>query len=430
MTHLTDYQEIIRELSDRIVAAQKPIRILDALKWDQATQRQFFKDKCKKLPAINTEFYQQKNPLQFNPRKKIEEFHDIERSIRRKLGQYSGVGSIMQRMCREYTQVIDMLMARGSKAFTEISQELYGSSEDAFHVGAPTLKDLAALVTKTLSNIKEQVTTGDDIKKYSSEETVQILIKRFSRYFTDKNHVPRVELSDGILADAAAGADRIKIHKGSFFSEREIRVFEVHEGWVHLGTTLNGLAQPVCTFLSKGPPSSTITQEGLAIITEIFTFASYPGRLKRLTNRITAVNMAEEGANFLEVFHFYCEQGLEKEDAYHAALRVFRGSAPDSGPFTKDLSYSKGFILIYNYIRLAVQRGLVMQIPLLFVGKTTLSDVHILADLVDEGIMAPPRYIPSQFQDIAALSAWMCYSLFLNKLDLQRLAMDFKAILL
>jgi hypothetical protein len=85
--------------------------------------------------------------------------------------------------------------------------------------------------------------------------------------------------------------------------------------------------------------------------------------------------------------------------------------------------------LIYNYIRLAVQRGLVSQIPLLFLGKTTLEDVHILSDLVEEGIVVPPKFVPPQFQDIAALSAWMCYSLFLNKLDLERLATDFKAIL-
>ena len=63
-------------------------------------------------------------------------------------------------------------------------------------------------------------------------------------------------------------------------------------------------------FLSKGPPSSTVTQEGLAIITEIFTFSSYPGRVRRLTNRISAVNMAEEGANFFDVFQFYREQGI------------------------------------------------------------------------------------------------------------------------
>ncbi len=425
-----EYQNVIHELSERIVLAQKPIRVLDAIKWDEEVQLQFFKHKCKKLPHVDARYYAEKNPLSFDPVKKLEEFNDIERSIRRKLGQYSGVGSIMQRMSHEYSRVVEMLMARGTPRFTAISQELYGSSEDAFHIGAPTLKDLATLVTHTLSNIKEQVTTELDERKFTSEEVVAILTERFSTYFTDPNRVPRVELSDGILADAAAGAERIKIHTGYKFSERQIRTFEIHEGWVHLGTTLNGMSQPICTFLSKGPPSSTITQEGLAIITEVFTFSSYPGRLKRLTNRITGVNMAEEGANFLDVFNFYREQGLEDRDSYHSTTRVFRGSLPDSGPFTKDLSYSKGFILIYNYIRLAVQRGLVSNIPLLFVGKTTLEDIHIISDLVDEGIVIPPRYMPPQFQDIAALSAWMCYSLFLNKLDLQRLATDFKAILL
>ncbi len=426
---MTEYQQVIRELSERIVAAQKPIRILDASKWSSEVQSQFFKDKFKKLPQIDDEYYRRQNPLQFDPAKKIEEFYEIERSIRRTLGQYSGVGSIMQRMCHEYSRVVEMLMARGTAKFTKISQELYGSSEDAFHIGAPTLKDLATLVTNTLANIKDQVSTEADQEIHSSEETVEILKQRLAGYFTDKNNL-RVELSDGILADASAGAERIKIHAGLTFSAREIRTFEVHEGWVHLGTTLNGLAQPYCTFLSKGPPSSTVTQEGLAIITEVFTFASYPGRLKRLTNRIMAVSMAEEGANFLDVFNFYREQGMDEAESYLASTRVFRGSKPDGGPFTKDLSYSKGFILIYNYVRLAVQRGLVNQIPILFMGKTTLEDIHILSDLVEEEIAVPPKYIPPQFRDLAALSAWMCYSLFLNKLDLGQLATDFKAILL
>lgn len=427
---LMDYHTIIHELSERIVQAQKPIRVLDALKWDHEVKEQFFKDKFKKLPRVNTEYYLEKNPLQYDPFKKIEEFHDIERSIRRLLGQYSGVGSIMSRMCHEYTRVIEMLLVRGTKKFTEISQELYGSSEDAFHVGAPTLKDLATLVSNTLGNIKDQVISDADIEKYHGEDVVRILGKRLSKYFMDEKEGTRVELSDGILADASAGAERIKIHKGRMFSERQIRVFEVHEGWVHLGTTLNGLAQPVCTFLSKGPPSSTITQEGLAIIAEIFTFASFPGRLNRLSTRITAVNMAEEGANFLDVFNFYRDQGLDDGDCYHRTTRVFRGSTPEGGPFTKDLSYSKGFILIYNYIRLAVQRGLVNQIPMLFMGKTTLEDLHILSDLVEEKIAIPPKYVPPQFRDLAALSAWMVYSLFLNKLDLKRLATDFKGLLL
>lgn len=423
-----EYAKVVHELSERIVAAQRPIRILDALKWDISVENYFFENKCKKLPVIDRDYYIEKNPFSFDPKKKLEEFYAIDRDIRRQLGQYSGVGSIMQRMCYEYCRVIEMLMARGTDKFTTISQELYGSSEDAFHVGAPTLKDLATLVTRALSKIKDKVITDADKEVFSSEEAVAILQHRLSEYFCNGDSV-RVELSDGIIADAAAGADRIKIHKGLKFSEREIRTFEIHEGWVHLGTTLNGMAQPICTFLSKGAPSSTVTQEGLAIITEIFTFSSYPDRVRRLTNRISAVNMAEEGANFFDVFQFYREQGLEERDSYYSAMRVFRGSKPDAGPFTKDLSYSKGFILIYNFMRLAVQRGLVKRIPLLFVGKTTLEDLHIISDLMEEGIIMPPKYVPPQFADIAALSAWMIYSLFLNRLDLRRLALDFKGIL-
>ncbi len=59
-------------------------------------------------------------------------------------------------------------------------------------------------------------------------------------------------------------------------------------------------------------------------------------------------------------------------------------------PFTKDLSYLKGFILIYNYIQLAVRKGKLEQIPLLFCGKTTLEDMRALRQLVDEGMVVPP----------------------------------------
>jgi len=266
------------------------------------------------------------------------------------------------------------------------------------------------------------------VEKYTSEDAVAMLSEKLGNYFSVKDRVC-VELSDGIVADAAAGADKLKIHSGLKFSKREIRSLEVHEGWVHLGTTLNGMAQPVCTFLSKGPPSSTVTQEGLAIIAEIFAFASFPGRVRRITNRINVVGMAEDGANFFDVYQFHREQGLDEDDSYQSTVRVFRGSTFDGGPFTKDLSYSKGFILIYNFMRLAVQRGLVSRIPLLFVGKTTLDDLHVLADLQAEGIVAPPKYLPPQFTDLSAVSAWMVYSLFLNQLDLKRLATDFKGIL-
>jgi uncharacterized protein (TIGR02421 family) len=425
----TNYHQVIRVLSERLVNAQRPIRILDALKWNGTVEADFFKSGCKELPKVNGPEYYEQIPLRFDPDKKMEEFNQIERDIRRELGQFNSVGTIMQRMCQEYCTVIEMLKARGTPNFSLYSQQLYGSSEDAFYAGAPTLIDLANLFAKTLNSIEKQTGNEKDIKKYSSEEAIKILGEKLESYFPDEGGISRVKLSDDIIADAAAGAEFIKLRGNATFSERDIQVLEVHEGWVHLGTTLNGLNQPICTFLSKGPPSSTITQEGLAIIMEIFTFSSHPARLKKLTDRITAIHMSENGENFIEVFKFFCEKGISEKESYSRTARIFRGSTATGKPFTKDLVYHKGFILIYNYIRLAVQNGTLYYIPLLFLGKTTLEDLHVLHELMEEGIITPPKYTPPQFKDLAALSSWMCYSLFLNTLDLKRLAIEYKGIL-
>lgn len=426
-TSLTEYKKILRNLSERIRNTQTEIRILNALKWPQDVKQQFFKNHCKEPPAVTPAIYE-KNPLGFDPVTKTEEFYAIERDIRRQLGQFSGIANIMLRMCREYREVIRLIQARGTPEFSKISQELYGSAQDAFYAGAPTLRDLAELVTATLA--KTQLEPGPlDEKRYTSEEAVEILGQRLKGYFKDPNEQIRVKLSDEILADASAGAEWIKLRKNAMFTERELQVLEVHEGWVHMGTTLNGLAQPVCTFLSKGPPSSTISQEGLAIIMEIFTFSSSPKRMKILAHRVTAVDMVERGAEFLDVFNFYREAGFDEESCYHATVRVFRGCLPNTGPFTKDLSYTKGFILIYNYIRLAIRNGLSRYIPLLFLGKTTLEDLSILSDLVEEGIVIPPKYLPPQFKDLTGLISWMTYSLFLNRLSLENLTANYKGIL-
>src|SRR5579872_6789301 len=105
-THMLDtYHHTIRQLSDRIVLAQKPIRVLDAIKWDSSIQDSFFQSKFKELPPVTHEYYE-KNPLPFDPSLKMEELYSIELDVRRNLGQFSAVGGIMQRMCREYRELV------------------------------------------------------------------------------------------------------------------------------------------------------------------------------------------------------------------------------------------------------------------------------------------------------------------------------------
>lgn len=406
----------IRALSDRIVQLQQPIRILDAIKWDDEVKADFFNNHCQQLPKVDVDFYQ-KRPLPFDPDELTAAFHTLIREIKNQLGQYSGITKIMIRLCEEYCQAILMIRSRGKKLFSELAMEMYGAPTDAFYPNGPRLSDLGTLLGNILEKLAVALSTDADEKKYSAQQAVEILQPKLSAYFYDASRVT-VEISDSIVADASAGADRIRLNSKVKFSERDLRYLEVHEGWVHVGTTLNGMLQPVCTFLAKGSPTSSITQEGLAVITEIFTFSSYPSRLLKITNRVRALQLVADGANFLDVFRFCQNQGMTKEDSYHSSVRIFRGSTPNGGPFTKDLSYTKGFVMLYNAFRLAVGCGMVDRIPLFFVGKTLIEDIPTLYELKQQGLIEPPKYLPPQFRDLAALSSWMGLSLFLNQFDL------------
>ena len=422
------YQQNILELSSRIIAAQTPIRILDAIKWDDQVQHDFFAAGCRKQPDVTADYYQ-RNPLGFDVAALHETFRDIDSSLTATLGTDDPAGDIMRRMCGEYRQVLDMLSARGTPAFSVLSQSLYGRSGDNFHADGPTVSDLGSLLDGSLRNIDERMFLEKDIKDIPTKDAVGLLQTRLDTVFSDPAARVRVIESDGIVADAAAGSDYIKLRANTMFSERDLRALEAHEGWVHVGTTLNGSLQPVCTFLSKGTPSDTITQEGLAVFIEIVSFNSHPARLRRIADRIRAIGLAEQGATFLDVFNQLCEEGRNRDEAYTATMRVFRGSLPEGGPFTKDLAYSTGFIDVYNFIRFAVRRGQLDRIPLLFCGKLAIEDMGTLAELAEAGIVVPPRYLPPPLVDISALTAWMAYSSFLNRLDLAQVEADFAHLL-
>jgi uncharacterized protein (TIGR02421 family) len=189
------------------------------------------------------------------------------------------------------------------------------------------------------------------------------------------------------------------------------------------------MAQPYCTFLGKGPPSSTTTQEGLAVLTEIITLRSSPARLSRLINRVRAVTLAEEGADFLDIFRYLQGHGQSEEEAYQTALRVFRGSTPDGRPFTKDLAYMKGFVLTYNLLRLAMASGRIDALPTLFCGKITLEDLKTWQQLTEEGVVAPPAFVPPPFEDLKGLASWMSFSRFMANLDFGQLEADYAGLL-
>src|SRR3989441_11578287 len=88
---LTAYESMVRELSDRLVEAQRPIRILDAIKWDDEIERAFFDKGCRELPPVTREFYLSR-PLPFEADQKLYQLHSIQRDLRRRLGEFKPPG--------------------------------------------------------------------------------------------------------------------------------------------------------------------------------------------------------------------------------------------------------------------------------------------------------------------------------------------------
>jgi uncharacterized protein (TIGR02421 family) len=404
------YKEILAGLAQRVLDAQRPIRILQALRWDAEVEEQFVRSKHRELPKVTYS-----GDLGFDPEAKIRELDGILADLRRELGDADRLGGILRATADEYREVVRMLVARGRREFYERSRRLYGSTKDVFPDGRTTVRDMGLVLYDLFTAVGGERLGRPQPRDISAETAALELNARFDRFF---GGAPiRVQVDDSLLADAAAGSDYVKIRSGATFSRSDIDILEAHEGWVHVATSLNGQAQPVARWLAKGPPRTTAVQEGLAALVEIFTFRSTPRRAKKLNDRILAVDKAEDGASFLDVYEWYRTEGYDEAECFQNARRVFRGGLLEGGaPFTKDACYCKGIVLNYAFMRAAIHLDRAQLIPFLFVGKIAHEDVPVLYAHVTDGIVKPPPFLPPIFDDMNGLAIWMCYSSFFSRL--------------
>lgn len=419
------YLQQLRELSDRLIQMQKPIRILDAIKWPGTTETLFYAGNCQKLPAIDQAYYQS-SPLGFDPDHLRSAFKELQADIAAKL-DLDGLGGILAATTEQYLQVIDMLSHRGEPVFGQHSRALYGSAGDRLHGDQHSLRSLGEKLCEIFSLPGASHLVRPYAKDIPSDKAVTLLREKLGNYFTGGQF--NVMLSDGIISDAAAGGDYIKIRDNIRFSDFDLQVLEVHEGWVHVGTTLNGRAQPWATWLSVGSPRITGCQEGLAVLMETLTFSSYPLRALKVSDRVVAVDMAEQGADFLEVYNYFAGRGLDRSYCYQITQRVFRGGMVKGGAcFTKDLSYLRGFIENVNFLRSAIQAGVPEIIPMLFVGKVTLDDIPILYEHYLQGHIEAPRYLPAMFRDLNGLYVWFGFASGISIVNMSVVQQHFKQL--
>lgn len=408
------YKEKVARLAGGIVEAQRPIRILNAIRWDPSVYENFKVSRWREMPKVGPEDYE-RVPLGFDPEAKIAEFGELGDAIGRELGD-DPIGALLEETVNQYQVAVRMLMARGTPRFYELSCQLYGSAKNQLDESQITVRDVALELYDILNLLDDEVLGKEQRNTISAEEAVEILNTRLREYFYDDP--VRVVLDDGIVADAAAGSDYVKIRQGARFNERDLRVLEVHEGWVHVGTSLNGQHQPVARWLSIGPPRVTATQEGLAALLEVLTLTSHPRRARRLNDRVLAVDKAEDGASFQDVFEWFRTEGYDEETCFWSTQRVFRGGVLAGGaPFTKGIVYTKGIVSNFNFLTSAIAAGRADLIRWLFVGKVTLDDIPLLASRAHEGLVQPPRYVPKIFEDLNGLAIWLGLSAFWGRLE-------------
>jgi uncharacterized protein (TIGR02421 family) len=195
-----------------------------------------------------------------------------------------------------------------------------------------------------------------------------------------------------------------------------------HEAYVHSLTALNGREQPYLKSLGLNSPRITASQEGLAVFAELVTGSIDLGRMNRISQRIIGIDIAMKGADFIDVFRFFMDEGQSDSEAFTSAMRVFRGAPLTGGvAFTKDTVYLHGLLSVHTFLRWVFKQNKLVLAHHLFAGKMTLHDVLAFEPFYESGFIIPPLYLPRWAQRTNALAGYLSFSLFANKIRLDQI---------
>lgn len=399
--------EYLRRLSDELVAAQKPVRILKAINWDPAVHERFFKQGAAELPRPEYP------PLDYDPAAKVRELLALRGRIRGR----NPVERLLREKCDEFASLVELLAARGTHRFYELSRQIFGDPRDRFPDNNADNLAIARLWAARPRAGGEEQTIG-------SAEAAGLIRELCAPVLGDQL---KVQERARLTANAAAGATRVAIRKGAVFSPRQVRALAHHEGLWHVLTSINGAAQPVLSVLRVGLPRHTESQEGGGIVSEYLSGNITDERYIELGERTIAIDMAARGADYLEVFRYLAT----RFPPHRAALmseRVFRGGVVEGGaPFTKDAAYQRGYCRAFNFIRSALEQRDLDLVRAFLSGKMSVDDAELVRELIDEGLCAGPVHVPVWFNDLDRLNALVTHSVTMNRFSLHKVSRYYDA---
>ncbi|GAC18422.1 flavohemoglobin expression-modulating QEGLA motif protein [Paraglaciecola arctica] len=393
----------IQDVSSLLYTASQSIRILTHVEWHRDVKRQFFADKCKELPKVTYP--------DFDPASTLSAVRDA-----RALIGNSDVDKWLESIAVKLEYSALMMASTGSNKFYEFSEKLYGKPTNPFVDGKSTPLGLAESFDKQISSYASYDIGAPAPVCYLASGIAEQMREAVIKMFGDE--APQVEIVDELSANALASPKLIRIRKTACFTDLDAQQLINHEAHIHVATSINGLNQPHLKILAAGHPGTTKTQEGLAVFSEYITNSIDLDRLRRLADRIIAIQMAIEGADFLQVYHYFLERIGSESQAYENSRRVFRGGVLTGGaPFTKDGVYLEGLIRVHNFLKAIAANGRADCLKLLFCGKLDIEDMPVIYKLEKMGLCKAPKYLPPWVKDARYLLAYLTCSGFLNKMD-------------
>ncbi|MFT3807117.1 flavohemoglobin expression-modulating QEGLA motif protein [Arenimonas sp.] len=401
-------------LDARLVAAVREIRLLEMVSWPASAQEEFLG--AWRIGKIHMP--------------KIEYQRRDYTAVRAELAAVTAaadaddpVGRYLLQTAESWRIATRLLDAVGTHRVTAYSARLYGRPAEMLPGDGPTNLDAAMHFVDLADQLDQELREVEPDYVLPAETVQAELQKSIDAFFT--GHKVTVELDPNLISKAAASPTRIRLRTNTGFSDYDRNQLLVHEAFVHTLTGLNGREQPFLRSLARGAPRTTATQEGLATFAELMSGAMDIERMKRISLRIVAIDKAIHGADFVDIFRFFLDAGQPPADSFSSTQRVFRGVPLGGGAaFTKDTVYLHGLLSVHTFFRWCLRHHRLGQARQLFVGKLALEDVFNLQVAYDDGGIAPPRYLPPWMQRANGLAGMLAFSLFANKIRLDRVEAD------
>lgn len=400
------------ELHEPIVAAvalladaARPLRVLKTIDWPLDVRARFLARKGKDLPVV---VYEPVDPGRTLRR--------VERARRITTG-HARIDAWLTRHADAIEATARMLAAVGTADFYKHGRTLYGDSSTPLQQFPRTPLDMARSIHDSIDKLARVQIAPSGAASHSATQVARTIRKALAERFGED--APAVTIVPKLSANALATSKEIRIRRDARFTDRDAQQLLQHEAWIHCGTSINGKHQDLLPILGVGYPYTTRTQEGLAVFAEVISSTIELDRFRRLADRVLAIQMAVDGADFREVYRWFLERIGQPEQAYENTRRVYRGGVISGGaPFTKDVSYLYGLLQVGNVVRAMFAAGRADVLKLLFCGKLDVHDLPVLCELAAMGLCRAPRNVPPWVSDPRSLLATLTYSTFVNQIDL------------